>query len=110
MKKFIPILLLFISFTSCEEAELNDNSQAKYTFSVNSWESLGSQTLVLIDASNPSKMDQDINFTISVINKDGKRFVKDTTVHFSKSEKKLDFELLVDTEGEIETVEVIAEG
>ena len=97
-------LILF----SCQEPNSVNQSQAKYTYSLNGWESLGTQTLVLVDASNPSQIDQNINFTISVINKEGKRFTKDTTVHFSKSDKKIDFELLVETEGEIDTVEVKA--
>ena len=108
MKKSLLILTFCILIFGCQDTEASNQSQAKYTYSINGWENLGSQTLVLIDASNPSKLDQNINFTISVINKEGKRFNKDTTVHFNKSDKQIDFQLLVETEGEIDKVEITA--
>lgn len=108
MKNLVLIFSFCFILFSCQESTVTNQSQAKYSYSLNGWENLGSQTLVLIDASNPSKLDQELNFTISVINKDGKRFTKDTTVHFTKTDKKIDFQLLVETEGEIETVEITA--
>ncbi len=110
MKNLVFILSVFLIFVSCHSEDFSEDekSQAKYTYSLNGWENLGSQTLVLIDASNPSKLEQDIKFKIEVINKAGERFTKDTTIHFKKKDKKIDFQLLVETSGEIEKVVVKA--
>lgn len=110
IKTLVLILSGILILGSCNASNSSEDkkSQAKYTYSLNGWENLGSQTLVLIDASNPSKLEQDIKFKIEVFNKAGERFTKDTTIHFKKKDKKIDFQLLVETSGEIEKVEVIA--
>ena len=108
MHHLFSILLLSLILISCDKNDPTNNSQAQYTYGVKSWETLGSQTLVLLDAGNPSHMDQDITFKIEVINTEGKKFVKDTTIHLSHEEMTKDFQLLIDTEGEVEKVRVSA--
>ena len=93
--------------SSCAEITASDNSQAKYSYSVQSWENVCSQTLVNLGAQNSSHLDQSLSFTIEVINKEGKKFTKDTAIHFSKDENEKNFQLVLDTNGEIEKVKAI---
>ncbi len=93
---------------SCTPAEDTSNSQAKYTYGIDSWENLGKQTFVSIHVSNPPKMMQDISIKVEATNKSQESFTKDTMVHFDKDESDKTFQLIVDTEGEIEDVKLIA--
>lgn len=108
MKRLYPLLIGLIVLTACLKTANDNDSQAKYTYGVKSWETLGSQTLVMLDADNPSHMDQDIAFTIEVFNTNGKKFSKDTIIHFNREEQHKDFQLLIDTEGDVEKVKVKA--
>ena len=103
------LLLVLILFSCSKRSSENIGSVAKYTYGVQSWETLGSQTLVLLDAGNPSSMDQDIKLTVEVFNSEGKKFTKDTTIHFNKEDRTKDFQLLIDTEGEVAKVKVSAQ-
>lgn len=103
--------LLLISFfglliLSCTREDEQPSYQAKYTYNVEGWESLGSQTLVLVEANNSSKLEQEITFKVDVINAEGKVYSKDTTIEFDKSDRQKNFQLIVDTEGEIKEVKV----
>ena len=100
-------MLVFLMI-SCEEKEVNTGSQAKYTLGIDHWENLGGQTLVSIHVNNPPKMMQDISIKVEAINKEKKSFTKDTMVHFDKNEAEKSFQLIVDTEGEIEDVKLAA--
>lgn len=99
---------MFICFSviSCTEENINKSSQAKFTYSIEGWESLGSQTLVMMDAKNPSHLNQEIVFVIEVINEDGQIFSKDTTIKFTQSENDKRFELLIETQGIIKDVKI----
>jgi hypothetical protein len=108
MTRLIYILFLSTLIISCSKNETPNNTMAEYTYGVKSWETLGSQTLVILDAENPSHITQDITFKVEVINTKGKRFIKDTTIHFNREESAKDFQLLIDTEGEVEKVKVSA--
>ncbi|MBD3636761.1 MAG: hypothetical protein HUJ25_05410 [Crocinitomicaceae bacterium] len=108
MTRALLIFITGITFLACARNLKETDSQAKYTFSVKGWESLGTQTLVILDATNPSAMDQQITFTVNVINTDGQKFSKDTTIKFARDESQKNFQLIVDTEGEIEDVIVSA--
>lgn len=108
MMRSLLILTISLFLLACDKSGSDAGSQAQYTYGVKSWETLGTQTLVLLDAGNPSHMDQDITFKVEVINTEGKKFSKDTTIHFSNNERAKDFQLLIDTEGEVDKVKVIA--
>ncbi|MEZ4923356.1 MAG: hypothetical protein R2780_09320 [Crocinitomicaceae bacterium] len=108
MLRSILIIVIAFGFFTCNKSQKDVNSQAKYTYGVQKWETLGSQTLVVMDAGNPSQLEQDIQFTVEVFNTDGKKFSKDTTIHFNKEERSKDFQLLIDTEGEVEKVKIEA--
>ena len=97
-------MLLF----SCSPSEETSNSQAKYTYGIDNWENLGKQTFVSIHVNNPPKMMQDISIKVEATNKSQESFTKDTMVHFDKDESSKNFQLIVDTEGEIEDVKLIA--
>ena len=106
MTRFLIISLAILAILACSRIEDNPVTQAEYTYNVEGWESLGSQTLVLLEASNPSSLNQEIKLKVDVINTEGKVFSKDTSVDFSKEESHKDFQLMVDTEGEIQDVKV----
>ncbi|MEO9531486.1 MAG: hypothetical protein ABJG68_14375 [Crocinitomicaceae bacterium] len=106
MKWLFSSIFLISLLSSCEEISTTDGSIAKYTYSIDSWENLGGQTIVVLDAGNPSSLDQELSFSVEAVNKSGERFIKDTSIHFSKTEKSKNFELILDTESEIEKVEV----
>jgi hypothetical protein len=107
MRSFFIFTFLFLA-VGCNKNDQKDRSSAQYTYGVEGWETLGSQTLIMLDAGNPSALDQDIKLTIEVVNTRGKKFIKDTTIHFNSNEKEKDFQLLMDTEGEVEKVKVSA--
>ncbi|UKN02650.1 hypothetical protein K6119_03875 [Paracrocinitomix mangrovi] len=110
MTRLLYILFIAVTFISCSEKQNEDISQAQYTYQLKGWESLGKQTLVIMDAQNTSSMDQEITFQVEVINTDGKVFTKDTTIQFEQTEKSKDFQLVVDTEGEISEVKITSLG
>lgn len=60
----------------------------------------------MLDAENPSSMNQEITFKVEVVNTNGRVFTKDTTIQFEKDERQKNFQLIVDTEGEIKGVNV----
>ena len=100
--------MFLLTLTSCSEIPTNENSHAKYTYAVQSGENVGSQTLLNLGAKNSLHLEQSLNFTVEVINKAGEKFTKDTSIHFSKDENEKNFQLVLDTDGEIEKVEAIA--
>lgn len=104
MKRLFIYSIFLLVLSSCAEIVGSDNSQAKYSYSVQSWENVGSQTLVNLGAQNPSHLDQNLSFTVEAINKEGKKFTKDTAIHFSEDENEKNFQLVLDTNGEIEKV------
>ena len=90
----------------CAEKFEQPNPTVDYTYSIQTWESLGSQTLVVLDAENSSSLTQEITFKVEVVNTNGRVFTKDTTIQFEKDERQKNFQLIVDTEGEIKGVNV----
>ena len=108
MTRLLYILFALSVVFACTREFEYPQTQAKYTYSIEGWESLGTQTLVLLEADNASSLDQSIHFKVDVINTEGKVFSKDTMVDFKKSERHKDFQLMVDTEGEIKDVKVSA--
>ena len=106
MTRLILISILGLFIMSCTSKEEQPIYQAEYTYSLEGWESLGTQTLVLIEANNASSLDQKITFEVDVINADGKVFRKDTTIEFDKTEREKKFQLMIETEGEIKDVKV----
>ena len=106
MTRLLFILLTCSLAIACNRDTESPNSQAKYTYSIEGWETLGSQTLVMLEANNSSSINQKIRFKVDVINTEGKVFTKDTTIDFTKAERQKEFQLLVDTEGEVKDVQV----
>ena len=106
MTRLLLIALFGTLIFSCTREDEQPTYHAKYTYSVEAWESLGSQTLVILEANNSSALDQQITFKVEVINSKGKVFSKDTTIKFNKTDRQKNFQLLIDTEGEIEEVKV----
>src|SRR5690606_15033776 len=97
MTRLLYAIFIFITLISCTQKDEAPNSQAKFTYSIEKWETLGSQTLVILDAGNPSALDQKLNLIVEVTNTRGEVFSKDTTITFTKSEQHKNFQLIVDT-------------
>jgi hypothetical protein len=108
MLRFFLILTLSVLLFACTREDEQPSYQAKFTYNLEGWESLGKQTLVILDAVNASKTNQEITFKIDVINTSGTVFSKDTTVKFDKSESVKSFQLMIETEGEVREVKVSA--
>lgn len=106
MLRSLLILITGLTIVSCASEMEEPSTQAEYTYTVKGWESLGSQTLVLLQAGNPSSLEQEIRLQVEVINTEGKVFSKDTAISLRKTENQKDFQLMVDTEGQIEDVKV----
>ena len=109
MKNIILSIITITTLFSCSlsvDGEQGGDSHSEYTFEVDGWENLGKQTLVKMNSTNPAAMNQDILFTVDVINTSGEHFIKDTSVHFDEKDQKKSFQLVLYTEGEIEKVKL----
>lgn len=113
--KFYGLAIVCLStMISCDDTtsenilDGNDGTQAKYTYGMDSWDQTDSTTRVLLNANNSSNLDQDITFTVEVLNDSGETFMMDTTIQFSSDEKEKNLELTLETFGTIDTVMVSA--
>ncbi|MEX1001719.1 MAG: hypothetical protein WDZ35_06355 [Crocinitomicaceae bacterium] len=101
-------LLLMLSVTcllfSCSEKASSPSVVNQITYSIEDWESLGSQTLVVITAENLSASKQDITFRVEAKNSQGVNFITDSTVCFQKNQAQKELKFLLETSGEIKDV------
>ena len=109
MKFYVLVALCGTTMISCDDVSSehdddNNGTQAKYTYELNSWENTDSTTSVFFNVNNSSELDQNIMFTLEVLNDSGATFILDTTVQFTSDERDRDIEVTLETFGSIDTV------